>query len=197
MIVGGSFVMSLYIGKQKIKDNDTVMWDDIDIIVPVFNPTSSKFDCDIIDLKKEAQLLKSIFGTEIKIHHRTQSEFYNEKGEPLSVVTGEISEEQFDELIVGTVNTVYNGHKFQFVFVNQCEKDIVSYYASVSDLPVFSIIEKIVDDKEPASYFEEKFYIKNESDAEDAMRGILNTLNHTKRREKYTKKGFVCKIPKY
>jgi hypothetical protein len=202
MIIGGSFGLSLYTNhkKQNKDHDDSHMWNDIDIIVPVFKNTGSYVDCDKIDLLEEARLIKSIYNSDIEIRHTSSENFYNEKGEHISVVTGEVGKEDFDTMIVGTVNTKYDGKKLQFVFFNIYKDNLIDYYSHVSDLPVFSIVEKTIDNEVSTSksyHVDEKFYIKSEADANDAKNGILNTLRHEFRRDKYKKKGFICNVPKF
>ena len=89
--------------------------------------------------------------------------------------------EEFDTAIGGTINTVVDNNKVQFVMVDN-SKDLEQWFMSASDLPV------CINMNHGKPYF----YVRNYWAGLMAKYGYLYSIRHRERRDKYEEKGFTC-----
>ncbi len=176
-IVGGSFGLRLFT-QRKFDCSD------IDIVSSAIEASGYKSLTNEMILVTEAQMLREIYGlnVEIVIKHRSDLNLVDENGEVISPVSGMPAVEDFDEYIIGTVNVGVTP-KIQYVFVNQPESQLQTWYKQVSDLPVYCTIGPETD---------VNFQFRNFDAAEKAkIHGILSGIKHEYRKDKYRAKGFV------
>lgn len=173
-VIGGSHGLKLYT-KQNFESED------IDIFVPVRH-VNNEHKVENIEIFEEAKMLKRLYGTDFIIRFSKDNLRRDENGNILSLVTDRPENEKFDEYIIGTINTTYNGKKLQFIILNVYSHELEEWMKTKCDLPVFITV------KENQIYFNES----NELFAHEAKQGILQGLKHDYRKEKYTQKGFKC-----
>lgn len=175
-LIGGSYGLRVFTEK-KFPTND------IDIFCPVLSPTCSKFTD--FDLKPEVSVLTKLYkGITVKLA-KDHYKIVDGKTVPLSVVTDAEGTELFDDYIVGTANTIVDGMKMQFVFVNVKSNQIAGWYMDASDLPTCITFDPL----------QTYFGIGNIERAKKSLHGVLNKINHEPRRQKYIEKGFTCPDP--
>ena len=103
-VIGGSHGLKLYT-KQNFESED------IDIFVPVRN-VNNEHKIEHIELFQEAKMLKRIYGTNFIIRFSKDNLRRDENGNILSLVSDRPENEKFDEYIIGTINTTYNGKNY-------------------------------------------------------------------------------------
>lgn len=175
-VIGGSYGLKLYT-KQNFESED------IDIFVPVRNIINDDgHKIESVEIFEEAKMLKQIYGTNFIIRFSKDNLRRDENGDILSLVSDRPENEKFDEYIIGTINTIYNGKKLQFIILDVNSYELEEWMKTKCDLPVFITV------KNNQVYFNES----NELFAHEAKQGILRGLKHDYRKEKYTQKGFKC-----
>lgn len=175
-LIGGSYGLRVFTEK-KFPTND------IDIFCPILSPTFSKYED--FDLKPEVSVLTKMYkGITVRLA-KDYHKIVDGKRVPLSVVNDDEATEQFDDYIVGTANTIVDGMKIQFVFVNVPSTHIQKWYMGASDLPTCITFDPL----------QTYFGIGNIERAKNSLHGVLTGINHEPRRLKYIEKGFVCLDP--
>jgi hypothetical protein len=175
-LIGGSYGLRIFTQK----DFPT---NDIDIFCPMLAPTNQKYSKS--NLQAETEVLAKLYkGLTIRLA-RDYYEIVDGVKKLLSVVDSSDTVEDFDELIVGTVNTVVGDKKVQFVFVNVDSSNIEKWYLNASDLPTCITVDM----------FQTYFGVGNPGKAKSVMHGVIPGIRHDARRKKYTEKGFTCPNP--
>lgn len=169
VIVGGSRALKIWTNRDfNVDDNDIFL----------HSIAGNRFTGG---LEKDIDKIKEIFpNCEVLIKLS--------KDNVKSVVNETESTEEFDQSIIGTINLKYENTKYQFVMIERrnfgfsYSNDLIGWYGRTTDLPVFILYDKF----EPMP----NFIVKHGYGHWLAKEGILTSLRHENRIEKYGKKGF-------
>lgn len=176
VVIGGSTALKIYTGRDFIThDTDYFLKSKDDFRSRDGDYHNATLQADISTLSTQV-LPDHIWSCKL-----SSMNIYHTSG----VDTQEI--EQFDKAIGGTVNTIVDNNKVQFVMIDN-SKDLEQWYATSADLPVFINF----------NHGQPYFYVCNQWLGLMAKCGYLFSIRHVERQLKYKEKGFKCfNLPYY